>query len=88
MEFKALNYVREIIRSKKNGIIGKHNDISKDTFDEKELKRGVDIEFEHTNDKSVAEAIAKDHLSEFPDYYTRLDEMEQQAKREYKNKEN
>jgi hypothetical protein len=52
----------------------------------------MDVELEHgvhdplTNvtgdDPILTGKIALAHLHEFPDYYTRLDEMEQQAKHE------
>lgn len=48
---------------------------------EKEIRTGIEIEFEHTDDKSKAREIAMDHLVEFPDYYTRLHKMEKQAKK-------
>jgi len=48
-------------------------------FDPKELAMGVAIEREHTNNTLTAKEIAKDHLSEIPDYYTRLKNMEAQA---------
>ena len=57
--------------------IGKHNNIEDSEFDSKELKKGIKIEMEHTDDKLIAKAIAKDHLSELPDYYTRLVKMEE-----------
>lgn len=50
-------------------------------FDPKQLEMGTEVEFEHTSDRKVAEKIAKDHLLEFPDYYTRLKKMEAEAKR-------
>lgn len=37
----------------------------------KELKIGTLIEMEHTEDKKVARAIAKDHLKEFKCYYSK-----------------
>ena len=43
---------------------------------QKELKMGIEVELEHTNDKKLAEEIASDHLVEFPDYYTVLLYME------------
>ena len=46
---------------------------------EKELKMGISIEKEHTNCPLLAERIAKDHLMEIPDYYTRLKKMEEEA---------
>jgi hypothetical protein len=54
---------------------------------------GMDIELEHglhdplTNvtddDPVVTGKIALAHLNEFPDYYTRLDRMEEEAKRDH-----
>jgi len=43
-------------------------------YDEKQLEMGIKVEMEHTNDPTVAEQIARDHLQEVPDYYTRLKE--------------
>ena len=37
----------------------------------KELKIGTKIEMEHTKSKLKAAKIAKDHLREFPNYYTK-----------------
>ena len=48
----------------------------------KELKIGTKIEMEHTKSKSVATRIAKDHLREFPSYYTKgLIPMERRLKK-------
>jgi hypothetical protein len=61
-------------------------------FDVDQFRRGLDVELEHglrdfgTNvtddDPFVTGKIARAHLNEFPDYYTRLEQMEEQAKRE------
>lgn len=56
--------------------IGKHNHIPAAEFDSRELDMGIDVEKEHTDNVVEAEAIAKDHLVELPDYYTRLRQME------------
>lgn len=53
-------------------------------FNSKQLEMGKDIETEHTDNEDKAKAIAKDHLVEIPDYYTRLDEMEKEAEKEGK----
>lgn len=37
----------------------------------KELKLGIPIEMEHTTNKKRAEHIAKQHLCEFPNYYSK-----------------
>jgi hypothetical protein len=51
-----------------------------------ELAKGVKVEMEHTDDPRIALEIAKDHLMELPDYYTRLERMEKRALRERKKK--
>jgi hypothetical protein len=61
-------------------------------FDVDQFRRGMDVELEHglhdllTNvtddDPLTTGKIARAHLNEFPDYYTRLEQMEEQAKRE------
>ena len=48
----------------------------KGKYNPKELKMGIEIEKEHTAYPLIAEKIAKDHLAEIPDYYTRLKKME------------
>lgn len=55
-----------------------------------QFRRGMDVELEHglhdsdtnvTGDDPVTTGkIARAHLNEFPDYYTRLAQMEEQAK--------
>jgi len=49
-------------------------------YDPKELAMGIEIESEHLPYPCIAEKIAKDHLAEIPDYYTRLKKMEAEAK--------
>jgi hypothetical protein len=61
-------------------------------FDVEQFQRGMGVELEHglhdllTNvtddDPLVTGRIALAHLREFPDYYTRLEQMEEQAKRD------
>jgi hypothetical protein len=60
-------------------------------FDVEQFRMGLEVELEHgrrdprtdvTHDDPVLTAkIALAHLNEFPDYYTRLDKMEEEAKR-------
>lgn len=62
-------------------------------FDVEQFRMGMDVELEHglhdlstnvTDDDVVVTAkIALAHLNEFPDYYTRLERMEEEAKREH-----
>jgi hypothetical protein len=43
-----------------------------------QLRVGIEVEHEHTSHREVAAEIALDHLNELPDYYERLDKMENQ----------
>jgi hypothetical protein len=52
---------------------------------ETQIKMGVKVEMEHVNDKEKAKEITLDHLSEFPDYYSRLAKMEKEASKEEKS---
>lgn len=45
----------------------------------KELFKGIQVEKEHTKDKSMATKIALDHLAECEDYYARLKTMESEC---------
>jgi hypothetical protein len=49
-------------------------------YNQNELKKGKEIELEHTPNKKLAKMIAKHHLEEFSDYYTRLIQMEKEAR--------
>lgn len=51
-----------------------------------QLLMGIKVETEHTSDRMTALEIVTDHLEEFPDYYTRLLEMEHEAEREAERK--
>lgn len=42
----------------------------------KQLKMGIDVEMEHTDEPSKAMEIAMDHLTESASYYTELAKME------------
>ena len=48
-------------------------------FDPKALEKGIKVEMEHTDDRSVAREIAMDHLSEDPKYYDKLETIEKHA---------
>jgi hypothetical protein len=68
-------------------------DWSSAPFDVEEFRAGMEVELEHgshdptTNvtgdDPIVTGKIALAHLNEFPDYYARLERMEQEAEREH-----
>lgn len=55
---------------------GAADDMPDDKFDPKQLKMGIDHELEHTTDKEKAKQIAKDHLIEDPNYYTKIKKIE------------
>lgn len=65
---------------------GLSHNLSDYYFDLDQLTMGTQVEFEHTNDQVLAKKIAKDHLIEFPDYYTRLKHMEEEAKKYWTSK--
>ena len=52
-----------------------------------QLQKGIKVEMEHTDNKEKATEIATDHVSEFPDYYDRLEDMENKASKELKTTE-
>lgn len=41
--------------------------------DPDQLRRGIEVEMEHTNNPQIAKRIALQHLAEDPQYYTKLD---------------
>lgn len=45
-------------------------------FDPEQLKKGIKVEMEHTNDRATAREIAMDHLTEDPKYYDKLEKIE------------
>lgn len=64
-----------------------------EVFDIELFRQGMDVEFEHgsqdpqtnvTNDDPITTGkIALAHMKEFPDYYERLERMEEEAKRDW-----
>lgn len=72
---KSINFERDFCNA------GKFNEKDNPPVDSEQLKMGIEVEYEHTNDPRIAERIALDHLAEFPDYYTRLAKMEEEAKK-------
>lgn len=75
--------------------IGEKLGINWKKFDVEQFRMGLDVELEHglvdlhtnvTNDDPLLTGkIALAHLNEFPDYYTRLDKMEQEAEKYWGN---
>ena len=62
--------------------VGKHKASPDNQFDLNELRMGVEVELEHTDSRTIAKEIAKDHLAECSTYYTRLKRMEQECESE------
>ena len=68
-------------------------DWSSAPFDVEQFRAGMDVELEHGShdpgtdvtgdDPIVTGKIALAHLNEFPDYYTRLERMEEEAKQNW-----
>lgn len=55
-------------------IAKKHDRDVDDIFDQ--LRKGIQVEMEHTSEMMVAMEIAMDHLTENPDYYDKLKKIE------------
>jgi len=51
---------------------GKGDDRPDGLFDLGQLARGIAVEMEHTGNPALAKEIAKDHLTEDPQYYAKL----------------
>lgn len=76
--------------------IGEELRVDWSKFDVEQLRMGMDVELEHglvdpqTNvtddDPLMTGKIALAHLNEFPDYYTRLKKMEDEAEEYWEKK--
>ena len=76
--------------------IGENIGINWDKFNIEQFRMGMVVELEHgkinsntnvtDNNPLVTGKIALAHLEEFPDYYTRLEKMENEAGKYWKNK--
>ena len=51
-------------------------------YAKEQLEKGIEIESEHTSDREKATEIAKDHLTEFINYYIELKKMETKLEQE------
>ena len=77
--------------------IGEKLGIDWSKFDVEQFRHGMDVELEHgtvdpktdvsSDDPLVTGKIALAHLNEFPDYYHRLDKMEEEAEKFWEGKE-
>jgi hypothetical protein len=76
--------------------VGDEIGVDWERFDLEQFRAGMDVEYEHgshdpqTNvtgdDPIVTGKIALAHMKEFPDYYERLERMEQEAERDWAGK--
>jgi Protein of unknown function (DUF5661) len=65
-------------------------------FDLEQFRAGMDVEYEHgshdpqidvtRDDPIVTGKIALEHMKEFPDYYERLERMEQEAEADWSSR--
>ena len=66
-------FYEDIIAEEVNALTGGVGDTTAPSnVNTKELAIGVQVEMEHTNDPKIATEIAMDHLTEDPEYYTKL----------------
>ena len=66
-------FYEDIIAEEVNTLTGGVGDTTAPSnVNTKELAIGVQVEMEHTNDPKIATEIAMDHLTEDPEYYTKL----------------
>ena len=60
---------------------GVGKDLTEEDVDPEELKKGIKVEMEHTDNEEAAKRIALDHLFEIPNYYSLLIDKEKKAKK-------
>jgi hypothetical protein len=63
---------------------GKSKTNPPENVDPEQLKKGMEVEKEHSNNPIITRRIALDHISEFPTYYTALEKMEKELKTQSK----
>ena len=76
--------------------VGEQLGIDWSKFDVEQFRMGMDVELEHgsvdpntnvsNDDEVITGKIALAHLNDFPDYYTRLYEMEEEAEEYWEEK--
>lgn len=68
--------IKILIRDEEKLKGGKADNRPDSDFDTEELENGIKHEMEHTKDRKIAKEIAKDHLSEDPNYYKKIKKIE------------
>ncbi|HEY8910207.1 MAG TPA: DUF5661 family protein [Desulfosporosinus sp.] len=87
---------KKVFTSEQADDIGKKLGIDWSKFDVEQFRMGMVVELEHgsrdvhtnvtDNDPLITGKIALAHLTEFPDYYTRLEKMENEAEKYWESK--
>ncbi|HEY8889703.1 MAG TPA: DUF5661 family protein [Clostridium sp.] len=87
---------KKIFMSEQAKEIGENLGVNWSKFNIEQFRMGLNVELEHgsislhtnvtDNDPLVTGKIALAHLNEFPDYYTRLEEMETVAEEYWEGK--
>jgi len=86
----------KVFTSDESKVIGDILGVEWSKFDVEQFTMGLNVELEHgtvelktnvTDNNPISTGkIALAHLNEFPDYYTRLDKMEEEAKKYWESK--
>ncbi|UCH38179.1 MAG: hypothetical protein JSV76_03210 [Candidatus Bathyarchaeota archaeon] len=87
---------KKVFTAKKAKEIGEALGINWTKYDVEQFRMGMDVELEHGTENSVTNVtdddplmtgkIALAHLNEFPDYYTRLLNLEEEAEKYWDTK--
>ena len=87
---------KKVFTAKKAKEVGEILGIDWTKFDVEQFRIGMDVELEHgtenhitnvsNDDPLITGKIALAHLNEFPDYYTRLLKLEEEAEKYWENK--
>ncbi|MBN2567443.1 hypothetical protein JXB02_05155 [Candidatus Woesearchaeota archaeon] len=87
---------RKAFSEKEAKAVGERLGIAWDRFDVDQFRRGMDVELEHGSrdastdvthdDPLMTGRIALAHLNEYPDYYDRLERMEEEAEEYWEGK--
>jgi len=87
---------KKVFTNKQAKEIGETLGINWSKFDVEQFRMGMDVELEHGlivshtnvtgNDPLVTGKIALAHLTEYPDYYSRLEKMESEAEKYWESK--
>ena len=88
--------VKKVFTADQAKEVGEQLGVDWSKFDVEQFRMGMDVELEHgtedantnvsNDDPLITGKIALAHLNEFPDYYTRLYKMEEEAEAYWENK--